>query len=113
MQASERKRRDQSRHVLGACALAALALAYAGLCLVVLHRPDWLPSGSVFHASLVGPPHLLVWGAGTRLLFWTTTLALAGVLAVGALFRVLLLPAAALFLLMWLGAGFFSVALSV
>lgn len=101
-----------SPHVLGACVLAGLVLAYAGLCWVALYRPDWLPGGSIFNASLVGPPHLLVW-VGTRTLFWMTTLALAAVLALGAFFRVLVLPAAVLFLLIWLGAGFFSVALSV
>lgn len=102
-----------SPHVLGACVLAGLVLAYAGLCWVALYRPDWLPSGSIFHASLVGPPHLLVWGPGTRPLFWMTTLALAAALAVGAFFRVLVLPVAVLVLLIWLVAGFFSVALSV
>lgn len=101
-----------SPHVIGALALVGLVLAYAGLCLVVLHRPEWLPSGSIFHASLIGPPHLLVWG-GTRTLFWASTLALAGAMALGACFRVLVLPSAVLCILIWLGTGFFSVALSV
>lgn len=113
MQAAGRGRSGVSPHMLGAWVLIVLVLAYAGLCLVALHRPDWLPGDSIFHASLVGPPHLLVWGTGTRILFWMVTLALAGVVAVGARYRGLLLPAASLFLLIWIGAGFFSVALSV
>lgn len=93
--------------------LLLLILAYAALCLVVLHRPDWLPGNSILHASLVGPPHWLVWGAGARPMFWGSTLAVAIVAIVGAGFRSLLLPCAGICFLIWLGSGFLSVAMSI
>lgn len=99
------------RIVITAAALFTLTLAYIALCLVVLHRPDYLPSGSILQASLVGPPHWLVWGSGARPMFWGSTLAIAVVAAVGAKFRMLVLPCAGLCFLIWFGAGFLSVSL--
>jgi hypothetical protein len=105
---------DQHRAVIVAAAvLFALVLAYIALCLVVLHRPEWLPSRSILYASLIGPPHWLVWGSGARSMFWGSTLAIIAVATVGAIFRSLVLLAAGLFFLIWLGAGFLSVAMSV
>ena len=94
-------------------ALLAVVIAYAVLCLVVLHRPEWLPSRSILYASLVGPPHWLVWGTGARSMFWGSTAAIVVVTAVGARFQAIVLPAAILCFLIWLGAGFLSVAMSV
>ena len=99
--------------MVAAAILFALVLAYVALCLVVLHKPEWLPSLSILHASLVGPPHWLIWGPVARSVFWGSTLAIAVIAAVGASFRTLLLPCAGLCLLIWLGAGFLSVAMSV
>lgn len=105
---------DDRLAVIGAAASLAFAvLAYIALCLVVLYRSAWLPSSSIFNASLVGPPHWLAWGNGARAMFWGSTLALVVVAAVGARFRSLLLPCAALCFLIWLGSGFLSVAMSV
>ncbi len=88
-------------------------LAYAGLCLVVLQRPGWLPHGSVFLASLVGPPHWLVWGAATHTMFWGSSIVLALLVIAGARWRAFALPAAGLAMLLWLGSGFLSVAMSI
>lgn len=99
--------------IVAVAGLLALAPAYTALCLIVLHRSEWLPSGSILHASLVGPPHWLVWGSGGRPVFWGSTLAMAVVAGLGASFRSLLLPCAGLCFLIWLGAGFLSVAMSV
>jgi hypothetical protein len=96
-----------------AALLLLLLLAYAALCFVALHRPDWLPGKSIFDASLVGPPHWLVWGAGARSMFWGSTFAMAAVVIVGASFRPLLLPCAYLCFFIWLGSGFLSVAMSI
>jgi hypothetical protein len=105
---------DQHRPLIVAAAfLFALVLAYIALCLVVLHRPEWLPSHSIFYASLVGPPHWLVWGSGARSMFWSSTLAIVAVAAIGAIFRPLVLLSAGLCFLIWLSAGFLSVAMSV
>jgi hypothetical protein len=93
--------------------LLTFVIAYAVLCLVVLHRAEWLPSQSIFYASLVGPPHWLVWGAGARSMFWGSTAAIVVLAAIGARFRALVLPAVGLCFLIWLGAGFLSVAMSV
>jgi hypothetical protein len=43
-------------HRAAFAAAGILAAAYVALCLVVLHRPEWLPGDSIFHASLIGPP---------------------------------------------------------
>lgn len=99
--------------MVAAASLLLFALAYIALCLIVLYRPGWLPGASILHASLVGPPHWLVWGAGARPMFWGSTLAVAAVAVVGASFRSLLLPCAGLCFLVWLGSGFLSVAMSV
>ena len=88
-------------------------LSYVGLCLVVLHKPDWLPTDSIFSASLIGPPYWLVWGAGAHTMFWACTLAVAVVAVVGACSRVLVLPCAGLCFLIWLSSGFLAVAMSV
>ncbi len=105
---------DQHRTlIVAATFLFALVLAYIALCLVVLHRPEWLPSSSIFYASLIGPPHWLVWGSGARSMFWGSTLAIVAVAAVGATFRPLMLLSAGLCFLIWLGAGFLSVAMSI
>ena len=94
-------------------ALTTFVLAYIVLCLVVLHRPGWLPTSSILYASLIGPPHWLVWDTGARSMFWGSTLAITALAVVGAIFRPLLLPCACLCFLVWLGAGFLSVAMSV
>ena len=99
--------------LVAAASLLLFVLAYIALCLVVLHRPGWLPSGSILQASLVGPPHWLVWGPGTRSIFWGSTLAVTAIAVAGASFRTLLLPCAGLCFLIWLGSGFLSVAMSV
>ena len=104
---------DRRSVLLASACLSLLVLAYIALCLVVLHKPDWLPDGSIFSASLVGPPHWLVWGDGARSMFWGSTLAIVAVAAIGACFRLLILPCAGLCFLLWLGSGFLSVAMSV
>jgi len=98
---------------VAAAALLVLLISYIVLCVVVLHKPEWLPHRSILHASLVGPPHWLVWGQAARPVFWGATFAIGLVATVGASFRALLLPCAGLGLLIWAGAGFMSVAMSV
>lgn len=110
---SSRTRGERWAVAMAVAFLFLLALAYFSLCLVVLHRPDWLPSDSLFSASLVGPPHWLVWGDGARPMFWGSTLAVAVVAIIGACSRLLLLPCAGLCFLLWLGSGFLSVVMSV
>ena len=104
---------DRLVAVVVMASLLLLAFAYIVLCLVVLYRPGWLPSSSILHASLVGPPHWLVWGAGASPMFWGSTFVVAAVSVIGARFRSLLLPCAGLCFLVWLGSGFLSVAMSV
>ena len=99
--------------VVPAASLLLLVVAYIALCLVALYRPDWLPSSSILHASLVGPPHWLVGGAGADVMFWGSTFAVASVAVIGARFQSLLLPCAGLCFLIWLSSGFLSVAMSV
>jgi hypothetical protein len=55
----------------------------------------------------------LIWGAGTRPMFWAATLAVAAVAVVGARFRSLVLTCAVLCFLIWLGSEFLPVAMSV
>ena len=109
---SSRSTGDRLTVAVAAASLLLSILAYTALCAVVLHRPDWLPSRSILHASLVGPPHWLVWGPGARPMFWGSTLTIAALAGVGASFRPLLLPFAGLCFLIWLGSGFLSVAMS-
>lgn len=105
---------SQRKDLLASAAvLGALILAYVALCLVVLHRPDWLSWQSALHASFVGPPALLAWGYGLHSLFWGVTISLVVVAALGSIFRRLVLSAAGLCFVIWVGAGFFAVALSV
>lgn len=99
--------------ITAAASLIALACAYAALCLVVLYRPDWLPSDSILMAALVGTPGWLVWGPGARSAVYGSTLAFLATLLVGASFRPLLLPCALLGFLIWLGSGFISVSMSI
>jgi len=96
-----------------AAVLCGLVLSYVALCLLVLHRPEWLPDRSILQAALVGPPHWLVWGAEVRPAFWGSTCALVLVGTIGASFRSLMLPCAGACFLIWTGSGFFSVAMSV
>lgn len=98
--------------IVTAAVLFGLVLSYVALCLVVLHRPEWLPNRSILHASLVGPPHWLVWGGGARPVFWGSTFALVLVGTIGASFRPLRIPCAGLCFVIWAGIGFLSVAMS-
>jgi len=93
-------------------ALSALVIAYIALCLVVLYRPEWLATRSIFYAAVVGPPNWLAWGHWDPM-FWGSTLAIAAVAALGAKFPSLAPPSAGLCVLIWLGSGFLSVAMSV
>ena len=110
---SSRIPNDPLLSIVAAASLLVFVLAYITLCLIVLHRPEWLPGTSILRASLVGPPHWLVWGAGARPMFWGSTLAVAAIAIVGARSRSLLLPCATLCFLIWLGSGFLSVAMSI
>ena len=98
---------------VAALPVAVCVLGYFLLCMVVLHRPGWLPSTSILAVSFIGPPHWLVWGVAARPIFWGCTAALAVIVSMGATFRPLLLPSAALCVAVWLGAGFLSVAMSI
>jgi hypothetical protein len=97
----------------GMAALFVFVFAYIALCFVVLHRPEWLAGRSIFYASLVGPPRWLAWGPASLPMFWGSTFSIALVATVGAIFRPLVLVSAGLCFLIWLGAGFLSVAMSV
>lgn len=99
--------------IVATAALLAFVLCYVALCLLVLHKPDWRPTGSILGASLIGPPYWLVWGPGARPMFWGSTLAVVVVAAAGACSRVLVLPCAGLCFLIWFGSGFLAVAMSV
>ncbi|WP_447940919.1 hypothetical protein [Pseudoxanthomonas mexicana] len=46
-------------------------------------------------------------------MFWGSTLAIVIAAAIGACFRLLVLPCAGLCFLLWLGSGFLSVTMSV
>jgi hypothetical protein len=99
--------------MIATASLLFLVLSYIALCLVVLCKPYWLPTGSIFSASLIGPPYWLVWGPGTHTMFWVSTLAVAVVAVIGACSRVLVLPCAGLCFLIWLSSGFLAVVMSV
>jgi len=98
---------------VAALPVAICVLGYFVLCMVVLHRPGWVLGTSILAASFVGPPHWLVWGLAARPIFWGCSAGIAVIVGVGAIFRPLLLPSAALCVAVWLGAGFLSVAMSI
>lgn len=99
--------------VAATTSLLFFVLSYVALCLVVLHKPGWLPPGSIFSASLIGPPYWLVWEPRAHTMFWGSTLAVGVATVVGASPRVLVLPCVGLCFLIWLSSGFLAVAMSV
>ena len=99
--------------VVATTSLLLFVLSYVALCLVVLHKPDWLPTGSIFSASLIGPPYWLTLGPGAHTIFWGSTLAVAVATVVGACSRVFVMPCVGLCFLIWLSSGFLAVAMSV
>ena len=109
------KRIDEDKRAAWWAALLILALIaiYVVLSLMASYRPDWLPGDSILEVALLGPIALLPWGGSTSKLYWICTALLVGTATAGAAHEDLQVPSVILFLLIWLGAGFFAVGLSV
>jgi hypothetical protein len=94
--------------------LIAAAAAYFMLALLCLKAPGLLPATSRLDYPLfMGPPILLVWGPGALPMFACLTLTLAVLLACGLRFPSARIPAAIIAAMVWLFAGWFSVAMSI
>ena len=112
---TDSKRIDQDKRAawLAAFLILALVAIYVVLSLIASYRPNWLPGDSILEVALFGPIALLPWGGGNSKLYWICTALLAGTATAGGAHEDLQVPAVILFLLIWLGAGFFAVGLSV
>lgn len=105
----------QRHHLAARVAVVVLLAVYGGLSLVAFFRPDWLPVKTIWHAGLLGPPALLVWGGHMLVAYSACTVVVVLLLAGGAVVRSdeLRLVAAMAVFAVWMGAGFFSALLSV
>ena len=112
---TDANRIDEDKRSAWWAALLVLALVaiHVVLSLLASYRPDWLPGDSILEVALLGPIALLTWGGSTSKLYWICTALLAGTATAGAAHEDLQVPSVILFLLIWLGAGFFAVGLSV
>jgi hypothetical protein len=93
--------------------ILSIVVIYTALSLIAAYEPDWIPARSILQTALLGPTTLLVWGGSTSTLYWICTAVLVGTVTIGAMYENLHVPGVLLFLLVWLGSGFLSVAMSI
>ena len=104
---------DKKAVLLTALFISACVATYVALSLMAAYKPEWLPGDSILEVALLGPITLLAWGGSTSKLYWICTALLAATATGGAAHEDLQVSSVVLFLLVWLGSGFFSVGMSV